>query len=291
MTDFQIHNPDLHMHSIFSDGTDTLPELISGVRAAGIDAFSLTDHDCLDGCRMMQEILQPGDPLFINGVELSCEDESGKYHILGYGYHPEKPSLQQAVEYTHALRREKAQNRMQYLESMGFRFTDAEKAKLFSLKNPGKPHFAQLLMQKGYLPDKTAAFAAVSGYHGSEEKLTPQAAITAILRSDGIPVLAHGVLADGSQKLTSEEIRSRVGNLKKMGLMGLECFYSGFTGHQQETMLHLAEEYDLLVTAGSDYHGKNKRVILGQTNVENCRRMEQFFCEVHLSAVCHRQTR
>lgn len=290
MTDFQIRNPDLHMHSIFSDGTDTLPEMISGVRAAGIDVFSLTDHDCLDGCRKMQEILQPGDPLFINGVELSCEDESGKYHILGYGYHPGKLALQQTVEYTHALRREKAQNRMQYLESRGFCFTDAEKEKLFSLKNPGKPHFAQLLMQKGYLPDKTAAFAAVSGYHGREEKLTPQAAITAILGSDGIPVLAHGILADGSRKLTSEEIRSRVVKLKDMGLMGLECFYSGFTGQQRETMLHLAKAYDLLITAGSDYHGKNKPVRLGQTNAEDCRCMEHFFHEVYLSAVSHRQT-
>lgn len=282
MAGFQIHNPDLHMHSVFSDGTDTPSELIAKVRAAGVDLFSLTDHDCLDGCRMVRDVLQPGDPLFINGVELSCEDADGKYHILGYGYDPEKPTLQQAVDYTHAIRSEKAEKRMHYLESLGFCFTKEEKEKLFSLKNPGKPHFAQLLMDKKYLPNKAAAFAAVSGYHGKEEKLAPRTAIEAILQSGGIPVLAHGILADGSKCLTSEEICSRVLKLERMGLMGLECYYSGYTGQQQEIMLNLAEKFDLMVTAGSDYHGANKPVRIGQIHSVDCCRMERFYCAVHL---------
>lgn len=278
-------NPDLHIHSCFSDGTDEPEELIGKAAAAGLDLFALTDHDCFEGCQRVRAALRPGDPEFIGGIELSCEDANGKYHMLGYCYDLDKPSLRDAVALTHSARLEKAENRMRYLESLGYTFSEGEVQELLAQKNPGKPHFAQLLMQHGYAAEKAEAFRIISGYRGREFRLTPEMAIDAILQSDGIPVLAHGILGSGSQSLTREEISARVSRLKKAGLMGLECYYSRYTPEQQEIMLELAEREHLMVTAGSDYHGKNKPVALGQTNQPDPKKMQRFYKAVELLGI------
>ncbi|MGN0405014.1 MAG: PHP domain-containing protein [Bariatricus sp.] len=271
-------NPDLHMHSIYSDGTDTPSSLLQKVKAAGIDLFSLTDHDSCDGCVEMQKVLQPDDPAFIYGVEFSCRDGKGKYHILGYGYDPEKSSIIEAVQITHSARLDKAKNRLKYLEDQyGFVFSEEEQNEFFALENPGKPHLAKMMLARGYVTEKSEAFRILGGYHGKERYLSPEEAIDAILFADGIPVLAHGILADGSKVLTEEETEERISRLKVNGLMGVECYYSGFTDLQKNIMLKFAETYNLFVTAGSDYHGANKTVKIGNTNQPSPEVMQRFY--------------
>ena len=271
-------NPDLHMHSIYSDGTDTAASLLEKVKAGGIDLFSLTDHDSCDGCVEMQKVLQPGDPAFIYGVEFSCRDEKGKYHILGYGYDLKMPSIIKAVQITHSARLDKAKNRLKYLEDQyGFVFSTEEINEFFALKNPGKPHLAKMMLARGYVTEMSEAFRILDGYRGKERYLSPKEAIDAILFADGIPVLAHGILADGSKVLTEEETGERISRLKANGLMGLECYYSGFTDLQKNNMLKFAETYNLFVTAGSDYHGANKPVKLGNTNQPSPEVMQRFY--------------
>lgn len=270
-------NPDLHMHSVFSDGTDAPEELIGKARDAGVDLFALTDHDCMEGCDRVRTALRPGDPVFIAGIELSCEDDGGKYHVLGYCYDPEKSSLREVVGLTHSVRMEKVQNRLHYLKSLGYAFPEEAILALLAQKNPGKPHLAELLQKHGYVSDRAEAFQVVSGYRGEEFRLAPEQAVGAILQSNGIPVLAHGILDGGSKKLSREEITARVDRLKRAGLMGLECYYSGYTPEQQSIMLELADRYRLLVTAGSDYHGRNKPVRIGETGEPDPRRMQPFY--------------
>ena len=271
-------HPDLHLHSTISDGSDTPLELLEKVRAAGIDIFSLTDHDTYAGCQEIQDNLRDGDPSFIGGIELSCRDEFGKYHILGYCYNVNKPSIREAAEVTHNARRNKAKNRLDFLETVHhFIFEPHERDALLHNENPGKPHFVDLLLKKGYIRDKETGFAIMGEYHGTERKLTPEEAIDAIFRADGIPVLAHGILEDGSGLLTAEEISARVDRLKGFGLMGLECYYSSYTQAQTEIMLSLAEKYHMMATAGSDYHGKNKTVPLGASGNPDPAVMDRFY--------------
>ena len=271
-------NPDLHMHTAYSDGTDTPAALLKKVRDAGIDLFAITDHDSCDGCREMEKALTPEDPKFIYGVEFSCRDEKGKYHILGYGYDPDKSSIREAVRLTHEVRMDKAKNRLRFLEeNYGFVFSEEEQREFLALENPGKPHLAKMMLARGYVKEKSDAFKILDGYHGKERYLSPEEAIDAILFADGIPVLAHGILADGSKLLTEEETGERIERLKANGLMGLECYYSRFTEEQKNVMLNFAETYNLFVTAGSDYHGANKKVKLGDTNQPLPQRMERFY--------------
>lgn len=259
-----IKKADLHMHSVYSDGTDGPEKLIAAAANAGLDLFSLTDHDSLSGCGAVAEALKPGDPAFINGIELLCRDEGGKYHILGYGYDLDGESICRTADATHIARIHKVAYRLDYLkEKYGFTFTPEERAEIFTNLNPGKPHIAQLMVRRGYARDTRHAFELMAGYKGFSKYLTPEEVVSAILGSGGIPVLAHAVFGEGDRYLDDEETERRVKMLKGYGLMGLECFYSSFSARDTAFMLSLAEKYGLLVTAGSDYHGKNKTVICG----------------------------
>ncbi len=278
MERISFQKPDLHMHSVYSDGTDTPESLLQNVRAAGLDLFALTDHDTAEGCAAVRALLRPGDPAFIGGVEFSCRDGRGKYHVLGYGFDADRPAIRETVAYAHHSRILKMQNRFGYLrQQYGFTFTPEEQAELMGLKNPGKPHFAAMMLKKGYVKTKNEGFEVLANYRDTEPTLPPEDAISAILRSGGIPVLAHGILADGSGALTEEEITARVERFRAAGLLGLECYYSAFTPRQREIMLNLAEKFSLLVTAGSDYHGTNKAVHLGQTGGPDPRRLQGFY--------------
>jgi len=278
MKGFEFKNPDFHIHSVFSDGTDTPKELLANVKKAGVDIFALTDHDAVQGCAEVKKLLTADDPFFVNGVELTCKDKIGKYHILGYGYDVEKPYIIDAVTLTHSVRLEKTKNRIDYLkEEYGYDFSSDEIKYLLSLKNPGRPHIALMMYEKGLVKSVQEGFEILKNYRGKERTLTPEEAVDAILYADGIPVLAHGILADGSKKLSVSQITERVERLKKCGLMGLECYYSAYTDEQKEIMLDLSERYNLHVTAGSDYHGKNKTVKLGETNSPDIKIMARFY--------------
>lgn len=282
--------PDLHMHSNISDGSDTPSELLQKVREAGLDVFALTDHDSYLGCDEIFANLKEGDPMFIAGIEISCEDELGCYHILGYCYDVSKSSIVNAVEYTHNMRRKKVLNRFRDLEeNHNLSFTEEEKNKIMENENPGKPHFISLLIKKGYANTKEEAWSLLNTYRGSEVKLRPEEGIEAIQQADGIPVLAHGILGDGGQMLSAEEMDARVKRLKEFGLMGLECYYSKYTEKDTELMLSLAEKYNLMVTAGSDYHGKRKPVNIGETGEADvdAKRMERFYRTVELLLMEH----
>ena len=273
------NKPDLHMHSTFSDGTDTPPELLSRVKEEGIDLFSLTDHDAYAGCLEILANRTEDDPAFLTGIEFSCRDRDGKYHILGYGYDPSKESIKNAVNITHGSRMQKVSGRLSYLrQTYGFAFSADEVESLNRLNNPGKPHIAALLVARGYARNTAEAFDLMKGYKGDERYLSPLEAIDAILHADGIPVLAHSPLGDGSQSLTPEEVERRVSLMKEYGLMGLECYYSGFSDELVRLTLSLADRYGLFITAGSDYHGRNKAVRLADTgSVPDPERMKRFY--------------
>ena len=88
---------DLHMHTTVSDGTDTPEEILANVKEAGIELFSVTDHDAVKAGPMIRDLLKEGDPLFLTGAEFSCKDEEGKYHILGYLIRIPKPSASSLI--------------------------------------------------------------------------------------------------------------------------------------------------------------------------------------------------
>lgn len=265
---------DLHLHTTISDGTDTPEEILTHVHEAGIDLFSITDHDSIKGGIIMPSILanyESERPAFIRGVEFSCEDESGKMHILGYGYDPEVSGILDVVGKGHELRMIKAKARLEFLEGrFGFSFSNDEIMDFLSNDNPGKPHLAKMMVDHGYAEDIAQAIKEyINKKKFDNVHIRPEDAIEGILRSGGIPVLAHPSYGDGDDLIMGEDMEQRLKHLMEYGLQGVEAFYSGFTPKIQNEVLGLAEKYSLYVTAGSDYHGQNKMVQIGWTNLDD----------------------
>lgn len=260
---------DLHMHTAVSDGSDTPEEILSRVRAAGIDLFAVTDHDAVKACKTIVSVRTAEDPAFLTGVEFSCQDADGKYHILGYGFDPDAEAFRQVMDLGHHYRMTKLQTRLDFLtERFGFHFPEEEIRALFTLDNPGKPHIGNLMVRLGYAESKDEAITKyINQLQIEDEYIRPGEAIRGILAGGGIPVLAHPSYGDGDQLILGEEMEARIRFLMEFGLQGLEGFYSGFTNRLRKEILSFAERFGLYVTAGSDYHGTNKLVSLGHTGL------------------------
>ena len=259
------------MHSTISDGTDTPEEMLEKVKAAGIDLFSVTDHDAIKACISIKEILRADCPLFISGVEFSCRDSLGKYHILGYGYDSSAEAICSLVEEGHSSRMKKLGMRLDALrEIFGIEFSDKDAAELYANNNPGKPHIAKLLVKYGFAETVNQAFADfLNKAKIPNIYVSPERAISAILESGGIPVLAHPSFGSGDETIMGDEMDERLQRLIGFGLKGVEAYYSGFSPVMQKEILGFAEKYNLYVTAGSDYHGENKLVMLGDNNLDD----------------------
>ena len=271
------NNIDLHMHSTVSDGTDTPEELLARVKEAGISLFSVTDHDAIDGGLRIRARLRPGDPAFLTGVEFSCKDEDGQDHILGYGYDPDAEPIRAVVQKGHALRMEKLSARLRFLEQeFGFTFPEEALETLYATDNPGKPHIGNLMVKLGYAKTRDEAIRDyINRKHFEDAYVRPEEAIAGIVKSRGIPVLAHPPFGNGDQLILGDALNARVKKLIGFGLSGVEAFYSGFTDKLRGEVLALAKTYGLYVTAGSDYHGKNRMIALGDTGMNETTQIPQ----------------
>ena len=261
---------DLHMHTTISDGTDTPEEILKHVKETGLDLFSVTDHDAVRGCEIISDLMRKNDPLFVPGVEFSSKDDRGKYHILGYDYDIQAKPIRQLVMKAHEYRMTKVFDRLDSLESVfGIRFPEEEVMKLLARNNPGKPHMGNLMVKYGYVETKEIAIEEyIDKLPVKSRYVRPEEAVQAILESGGIPVLAHPSFGSGSQMITGADMEERLQYLMDFGLQGVEAFYSRFTEDLVEELLAFAGKYNLYVTAGSDYHGKNKVNPLGVTLLE-----------------------
>ena len=263
---------DLHMHSTVSDGTDPPETLPAIVKAAGIGLFALTDHDAFKGCGIIRSRLTPEDPAFVTGIEFSCRDGEGRYHILGYGFDPEAEAIRRVVETGHGYRMSKVLARLDFLKTrFGFQFAEEDVRALLALDNPGKPHIGNLMIRYGYARSiKDAIKNYIDQLPMHDAYVRPEEAIEGILGAGGIPVLAHPCYGSGDELILGEEMDARLRRLTDFGLQGVEAFYSGFTDKLRGTMLDCAARYGLYVTAGSDYHGTNKMIAPGDTGLDKC---------------------
>lgn len=263
---------DLHLHSSASDGSDSIPELLEKIRAGGLTVFSVTDHDTIDGALEMQA-LATDEIQYIMGIEFTCITPCGKCHILGYRYDPASPAMQEALEHGKNLRSRKLVKRLEMMEQQfGIRLTDAELDWLYSQKSPCKPHIANVLVKRGLFPDNKSAISEVLDHcEVPNSKLDAEEAVSAILLAGGIPVWAHPLGGEGEELLTEQAFRAQLAYLKSVGIQGLECFYSRYDQNHIALLKMAAAENGLLVSGGSDYHGKNKKnITLGKLNTE-CR--------------------
>lgn len=249
---------DLHTHSTASDGSDAprrIPELAA---AAGCSAVALTDHDTLEGIdEARARAVELGVEL-ISGCELSCEVSEGGMHLLVYLVEPGDGPLQDRLIHLQAVRAERNKRMVDRLRQLGMDVTYDELLAEAGGRGVGRPHAAAVLVRKGYvqsLPEAFDRFLA-DGRPGyvEKERMKPGEAIGLARASGGVPVLAHPF----SLRKTLDALASVVGELKDLGLGGLECLYSRYSPEEREALARLARRNGLVATGGSDHHGSYK---------------------------------
>ena len=249
---------DLHVHSNYSDGTNSVKELVELACEKGLKAIALTDHDTTDG---IEEILihAKDRPIeIVPGIEFSTEYLGRDIHILGLYVNPYHPAFCEHIRTFRESRDIRNRKMCTRLSEMGVCVTYEELSKAFEGSVLTRAHYARYLMEKGYVKNMREAFERYVGDHCPafvpREKITPNEAVTLILKTGGIPVLAHPILYRFSDRV----LETLVESLKASGLVGIETIYSTYAPSEERYIRRMAKRFDLIITGGSDYHGSNK---------------------------------
>lgn len=250
---------DLHTHTTASDGTLSPKALVQRAGELGLRAIAITDHDTTDG---VEEGLKAGEEYgveVIPGVEISVSEEGTLLHILGYYIDPANADLSKVLGEIRELRNSRNQLMIQKLREIGFDISLDEVEALAGGNVVGRPHFAQLLVQKGYVSSTQEAFdkyiARGKPGHVKRTSLTPKDGIELILKAGGVPVLAH---PKDLLLLNQTKYYPLFNQLKEYGLQGLEVYYSTHSDAEVKILKGIAEKLGFIITGGSDFHGDNK---------------------------------
>ena len=250
---------DLHTHSNFSDGTDTPTELINKAHAAGLTGIALTDHDTVAGWQEAIDHLRPGLSLIL-GSEISCQTLDGiSVHMLGLLFDPENPELSSMMAETRDNRVGRMAKIIARLNSADYEITmDDVEAQLSDGATLGRPHLADALVAKGYMKSRDQVFAEIlhndSPFYVSHYSPTPEVAIQTIKAAGGVAVIAHAMSSLRGRVVSVESFASYV----DAGLDGIEVFHRDHTLPNRALLGQIAEEFDLVKTGSSDYHGNGK---------------------------------
>ncbi len=258
---------DLHIHSNYSDGSDSIKTLLDKILNAGIKIFALTDHDTVAGCGEMKNLLPKGID-FIEGTELTCKTDNLSCHILGFNVDCTNPILLSLIEKGKQLRKQKLDTRVNYLKEVHkIDLTSEETEWLYSRNSVVKTHLANILVNRGLAKDNIEAMRKyLDDCKTGNTKFSIKEAIHAIKSAGGIPVWAHPLGGEGETHDTKEIFLSKLETMKKYGIEGLECYYSRYNDSESNFLANCAKRNNLLISGGSDYHGTNKNIPLGRLN-------------------------
>lgn len=210
-----------HCHTIFSDGEQTPEVLAVNLAAAGVRYAALTDHDTLEGLPRFQDALKKRGIAFLTGVELTTQFKGRELHLLGYGFDPEHAELVSTLQSLRQVRSVEVHSIADSLRKAGTNRANGN--------------------------DTAASSAAPGG------RLEVGQAIALIHRAGGCAFLAHPLMFEQN----IQKLDPIVQELKSLGLDGLEAFYAVFSEADQSSLWSLAQKYDLLACAGTDFHGSN----------------------------------
>jgi len=254
---------DLHMHTTASDGSSTPEELVKTCAELGLETIAVTDHDNTSAVEAAKEAALNYSLDVIPGIEISTYRGEAEYHILGYFIDIENDSLLGLTEAIIQSRIDRTHEMVDKLTDMGYPIEFSDVKKFATGVSIGRPHVARALVERGYVDEIGDAFTDQFIGGGGEayvekKKVLPLEAIQVILKAGGVPVIAHPHLINHGKPLDKDEIA----RLKDAGLKGVEVYQ---TKHDEKTTLKykkIAEELDLIITGGSDYHGENSPGIL-----------------------------
>ncbi len=265
-----LNKADLHIHTIASDGEMTAEEIIDASARLGLKNISITDHDGVGaykyGAGKLIDRARSKGVDFITGTELDSEYMGVEVHILGYGIDVEHPVLKAHLKEIHPLRIKRIREIVKKVNAhFGEGFLKDEEIFPAGRETLMKPHVVRELLSKGKFDKYRDAAKWISEKCRSETivpKFSPEKIISVILRSGGVPVLAHPAYYSGVNGVDLDEM---IFEFSGMGLSGVEVHYDyhglspalfnmkdgsdicSFIGN-------ITNKYGLFSTRGSDSH-------------------------------------
>ena len=243
---------DFHCHSTASDGVLSPTEVVRLAVRNGVRILALTDHDSTEGIPEAQAeaARHPGFRL-IPGIELSTDIPGNEVHVLGYFARIDDPDFQARLARFREGRLGRGRRMVEKLNAMGIDIKWERVLEIAGDASVGRPHVAQALLEAGYVQSIPEAFDKYIGRNGpayaEREKMTPEEAVSFIVRFHGVAVLAH--------PRDLEDLDGLLARLKEAGLSGMEVYYQDY---DEETIARLkaaADRHGLIPLGGSDYHG------------------------------------
>ncbi len=242
---------DLHLHTTASDGALSPTELVRNAKEHRLEYIAVTDHDSTNG---IDEAIAEGQRLGIQvipGIEMSTDIPRAEVHVLGYYLNHRDERFQAVLRQLREGRRDRAEKMVGKLAEMGLPVPWERVQEVAGSGSVGRPHIAQVMLECGYVSSLAEAFTEYIGRNGpayvERYKLTPVEAVQMILGVDGLPVLAHP-----AEVVTLSQV---LPELVSAGLVGLECYYFGYSPEAVEGLVALADERGLVPTGGTDFHG------------------------------------
>lgn len=240
---------DLHMHTNYSDGQHTPEDLIVKVKDAGIDVISITDHDTVDGIFEAVEAGKKYGVEVIPGLEISSDIRDREVHILAYFFDPTNKELEEYLRFFRAERIKRAIRIIEKLNALGLSLTLDDVMEIAKNSAVGRPHIAKAMVSKKLVSNYFEAFSKYigNGCPAYERKVhvSPRSAFKIISDAGGLSFIAHpGPLPD---VIMIELIEA--------GLDGIEVIHPSHLPHQVNHYRGIVNEYFLLESGGSDFHG------------------------------------
>jgi 3',5'-nucleoside bisphosphate phosphatase len=246
---------DLHCHTTFSDGTMTPLELLRLAKEIGLSGISITDHDTIEAYTEAPKIAKELGLLLGTGVEFSCVFRTMSVHVLAYDFDLHSPEIIKLCARHQERRTLRNKAILEKLSRLGMPIFEEELMKMGE-ETVGRPHIAQLMVQKGFVGSIKDAFNRYIGdgkpCYDPGVGITVEETLSIIHQGHGKAFIAHPHLLEHA---------NRIKDLLKLPFDGLECHYAKFPPEQEKRWLQAAKERGWLISGGSDFHGSVKDYI------------------------------
>ncbi|MFT5223451.1 MAG: putative metal-dependent phosphoesterase TrpH [Glaciecola sp.] len=270
---------DLHTHTILSDGTTTPEENVAAAVALGLEGMAVTDHDTTAPWDRAMAAADGTSLEIIPGVEFSAELEELSVHVLGYWVDGANEPLQREMDRLRNERERRAEQIVEKFVALGVAIS-MERVREFAGAAPiGRPHIARAVVELGAAPDITAVFDTWLADDGPayvpKYAIDPVAAVRLLVQAGGAAVLAHPALYGRRDQGIEREV---VEAMAAAGMAGIEADHPHHSEVARTRYRAMASDLGLLVTAGSDFHGESKDLLLGQvgTSRDDVERLRAF---------------
>ncbi len=241
---------DLHIHSSYSDGTETIEEIIAHAKEGKLKTISITDHDTVEGLSLALSLGKKNGVEVIPGIEFSTEVKKIEVHILAYFVDYTNPELLEMLSRVQKDRKNRIKKICDKLKNVGILLDPKKVLALANNDSPGRPHVARAMVIDGIVSSFNEAFNRYLDFRGPAYvphfKLDPSKTIKLIKRVGGVAVFAHPGVSNCDELIE---------NFVEAGLSGIEAYYPSYSENTINKYLETVKKFNLVATGGSDYHG------------------------------------